>query len=447
LYSVDWSKCSGNDNDFVVLPVIPSSRFISFPTSVHAGNGWNGSYTAIVSVVLEDGSNHHLGNLKWVCFNDELEWDTHRYDLDEFELTAWATSNGFLGCGRGYLEGMWVGIPEAGVPSTIFDSWAGGSVGAGGSSAAAAAAASSPAGYGGGGYGDAGGGAGYGAAAMWGGGGGMGVMGGYGQQPAAAGGGSAGAGGSSAKLEMGIERVPTYLPIVDFISTFNPTKRCSDYILQDAAQVLTDVLHLDRVVAESGKIASSKLDAGVAQTLSLAPQEFLAVVVWTFDLSLLVVSTPEVAKKNFFYQLNTALQSRDAAKIDGRRGYLHFLMSGLAKLPAATCTVFRGIKRESFPVLDQHYTSGRKVHWSGFSSTSSSFDVARTFAGHEGVVLRISVQSGCILNECSAIPTEKEVLLLPNFQALVTKGIHTDESSGVRCIELCEITDAPSHVF
>jgi hypothetical protein len=55
---------------------------------------------------------------------------------------------------------------------------------------------------------------------------------------------------------------------------FNPSKFCSEYILQ--ASVIR-VIQLDRIVAESEKIAASKSGAGIAQQAALTSQELFAV--------------------------------------------------------------------------------------------------------------------------------------------------------------------------
>lgn len=370
----------GTGNDFMQLPVAVEHQFICFPSSVAYSKGWNGSYTAAISVTVEDGSRHALGQLKWMCFEDAGEWDIHRCQLDELELNTWAAAAGFReGEATGNWKCVWIQCPPAGfTPPSDLDS----------------------------------------------------TM-------------------INLRQSLGIERVPTYLPIIDFVTGFAPKKRCSLYVLEDAARVLPGVLSLERVVEECSKIAASKLEAGIGSTHGLEPQELFAIVLYSFDLSLIMaVDTEEASKGNFYYQLNLALQTRSPEQIKGLRGYLFFLWTALRKLECVDGELFRGIRRESLPVLEEYYNQGRHVHWSGMTSTSTSFNVARRFAGHEGVVLRIAVRSGRKLGECSAMGTvEHEILLMANFKAAVVKELYRDDSSGVRCIDLLELSDDSAHVF
>ena len=385
----------GTGDDFMQLPVAADHQVICFPSSVGQNHErwedfapkWNGSYTAAISVTVEDGSRHALGRLKWVCFDNQSEVCNNgiklggtRCMLDELELDAWAVTAGFREGAATYpWKCVWVQCPSTGfTPPSDLDR----------------------------------------------------TM-------------------INLRQSLGIERVPTYLPIIDFVTGFAPTKRCSLYVLEDAARVLPEVLSLKRVVEECSKITASKLEAGIGSTLGLEPQELFAIVLYSFDLSLIMaVDTLETSKRNFYYQLNLALQTRNPEKINGLRGYLFFLWTALRKLECVDGELFRGIRRESLPVLEEHYNQGRRVHWSGMTSTSASFDVARQFAGHEGVVLRIAARSGRQLGECSAMSTvEHEVLLMANFKAAVVKELYRDDNSGVRCIDLLELSDDSTHVF
>jgi hypothetical protein len=370
----------GTEDDYMQCPV-EADKVITFPPSPHR-RGWDGSYTAPISVVLDDGSRHALGYLKWVCFEDAVKDDCNRSHLDELELKAWAITAGFrVSAERVNAKVLLLQCPPSGFtpPSDT--------------------------------------------------------------------------GSTSAKIDLrqslGIELVPTYLPIMDFVTGFAPRKRCSQYVLQDAALVLPEVVALERVVEESAKVAASKLEMGIGDAYGLESQELFAIVLYSFDLSLIMnIDNPETAQRNFYYQLNLVLQTRNAKLLDGLRGYLFFLSSALQKLECVDCELYRGIRRESLPILEQHYKQGRRVHWSGMTSTSKSFNVARSFAGHEGVVLRIAARSGRRLGECSAMgEAEQEILLMPNFKAAVVKEIYRDTRSGVRCIDLVELANDATHVF
>jgi hypothetical protein len=71
--------------------------------------------------------------------------------------------------------------------------------------------------------------------------------------------------------------------------------------------------------------------------------------------------------------------------------------------------------RDGRDALSQHYSHGRPVHWSGFSSASPSRKVALNFAGAGGVLLRLILlpkdSRSRDIQRLSAISAENEVLL------------------------------------
>ena len=237
---------------------------------------------------------------------------------------------------------------------------------------------------------------------------------------------------------------PTYKPIADFITGFTPAKTCSQYLLDDAVEVMSGCPQLPLLVDECKKIAGSKVDAKVDALKYLAPQELFALVVWSFDLSMVDPSADYTS--NFYYQCNKILQDRDQ-KVAKLKGYLHFIFKGLQNMPNVKVDVFRGLKARSMPTIHKFYSQGQKVHWSGFSSTTTNFNVARNFAGHGGIVIKLKIVSGKILGSASALAREEEILLMPNFAAVVISDIYRDRGSGMQCIDLAEVTKAATHVF
>jgi hypothetical protein len=71
--------------------------------------------------------------------------------------------------------------------------------------------------------------------------------------------------------------------------------------------------------------------------------------------------------------------------------------------------------REGRDALSQHYSQGRPVHWSGFSSASPNRKVALNFAGAGGVLLRLVLlhkgSRSRDIHRLSAISSENEVIL------------------------------------
>ena len=68
----------------------------------------------------------------------------------------------------------------------------------------------------------------------------------------------------------------------------------------------------------------------------------------------------------------------------------------------------------------------RHVHWSGLTSVSTDRRQAENFASQEGpggVVFHVRARTGRAIFPYSAIPVEKEVILLPNFKAHVSEGL------------------------
>jgi len=102
---------------------------------------------------------------------------------------------------------------------------------------------------------------------------------------------------------------------------------------------------------------------------------------------------------------------------------LFFLVKGLQALPAEGLKVYyRGIPSSEFATIEEKYTSGMTIHWSGFTSASVDWDVALRFATKEGpggVVFKINALTARVIGELSALPREREVILLPNFKAVV----------------------------
>lgn len=370
------------------IRIAPSHQFVCFPSSPMSNCGWDGNYSAQVLVLLDGSSKqHNLGTIRFVCFNDSHEWDCVRCERDSFVLSSWAQKRGFLvGEKTGNPQCLWIICPRGGVSS-----------GDEGEEDYVDESIDS-----------------------------IGNM----------------------RVDDGDSFPPTYLPIVDFITGFQPAKTCSEYVLTDVAAALRDSVPLLReIVRQSSEITQSKVEMGVHASQSLSPSQLFAIVLYSFDIALIQPQLADRYDNNFYFRCNEALQTRDPLLIRAFSGYLYFLMSGLEALPKEVGVVYRGIKEHSMPIIRQYYQHGRKVHWSGFSSTSTSFRTARAMAGFGGIVLKIRARSGRKLGQASALPREEEVLLLPNFSAIVSSEIYRDPSTGVMVVELVETLNEATHVF
>ena len=127
---------------------------------------------------------------------------------------------------------------------------------------------------------------------------------------------------------------------------------------------------------------------------------------------------------NLFVQLNQTLRTRDPSKMMALRPYLYFLMSGLAALPDWKGTVFRGVPASSFSVVKENYSNGKDIHWSSFTSTTTSISRAKQFAhGKGGIIFFIHVLTGRDVSCYSAFKRENEILLGPNTRLVVTSDL------------------------
>eukprot|EP00927_Polykrikos_kofoidii_P039994 TRINITY_DN3426_c0_g2_i1.p1 TRINITY_DN3426_c0_g2~~TRINITY_DN3426_c0_g2_i1.p1 ORF type:complete len:886 (+),score=111.73 TRINITY_DN3426_c0_g2_i1:97-2754(+) len=239
----------------------------------------------------------------------------------------------------------------------------------------------------------------------------------------------------------------TYKPIAEFVDGFQPQKTCKEYVTQDCViACVNSAPFIQQTCEETARITSSYLQcpeiASALHKSDIQPMELFAVILYTFDLALIYPEGWDGDKKSCFYcELNGTLQSRDHVKLAHLKGYLHFLMKALRKLPAWKGSVYRGIDANGSAILGPNYSQGRKVHFSGLSSAAPDLEVARNFAGEDGVVLRMKIRNGRDIRQYSAIPNESEILLLPNIGLMVTEELHFDDDIGCNVIDLVEMQE------
>jgi hypothetical protein len=115
--------------------------------------------------------------------------------------------------------------------------------------------------------------------------------------------------------------------------------------------------------------------------------------------------------------------------------YLYYLLSALDKLPDIEAEVFRGVT-DPKGFVKQQYTPGTEIHWSSFSSSTTEEAVARKFARKEGVLFKIRVFNAKDISHYSIVNAEKELLLSPNINFLVSDT--STEPSGLLVVRLVQ---------
>jgi hypothetical protein len=135
--------------------------------------------------------------------------------------------------------------------------------------------------------------------------------------------------------------------------------------------------------------------------------------------------------------LNNILRAKDRRKLKPWFLYLKLFLTGLARLPSISRTIYRGIKQ----TLNHLYKEGETYVWWGFSSCTISVKVLKSedFCGQSGArtMFAIECNSGKDIRNHSFHQDEDEVLLLPARQLEVLACL--DAGNGLCIIQLKEI--------
>jgi len=97
-------------------------------------------------------------------------------------------------------------------------------------------------------------------------------------------------------------------------------------------------------------------------------------------------------------------------------------------------------------IIQQNYSLGAKIHWSGYSSTTNKLAKAKEFAGKTGVIMKISILNGKSIVNYSAFPIEDEILLSPNLKLFVSEELYQGDD-GYNYIDLIQEKIGPTFVF
>ena len=148
-------------------------------------------------------------------------------------------------------------------------------------------------------------------------------------------------------------------------------------------------------------------------------------------------------QSNVYRKFNSALRARAGPAFEAWAPYLWHLSQALEALPDVSTTVYRGMDAPNLV----EYQQSKRVHWSGFSSTSTSASVSTRppfYYGPPGVVFKLTVQNAKNIQPFSVFPNEAELLLSPNMEFVVTKELYEPTEGplrGCRVIEMQQIPD------
>jgi hypothetical protein len=249
-----------------------------------------------------------------------------------------------------------------------------------------------------------------------------------------------------------------YKPLVNFVDNPPPgeLRTCSAYVM-DACAVLPECKFVRESVEEVGRITASKLESpelgSMLRGANITGAMLFAIILYTFDLCM--ITTDYRREQCWYHALNVHLRERKADFLRVCHGYIYFLMTGLTRLApygeGHAAVLYRGIDSTGRERAIRDYHDGRRLHWSGFSSATPDLNVARNFAGPDGLILRIRLlkkgSQARDIRALSALQQENEVLLLPNFPTIVNEEAKFDPSLGVHVVDLKEMSKAGTSIF
>ena len=221
-----------------------------------------------------------------------------------------------------------------------------------------------------------------------------------------------------------------------------PTRPYLDELLNNA-QIAAACPRIRRIVDDvRTKAAELPFDDEAAPLIALIGSDdgLHSIVAYTHDLML-----PGGTKEgNLYYEMNQRLRDRTA----GGRAQLmetwgvcvHYTLKALEPLPDFEGVCYRGFPASDKADIIRQYLKRRPIQWGAFTSTTTSVEAARGFAGDGGVVIKIDVASGKDICALSFFATEAEVLLSPNHKFVVTSetGGAVDDA-GFTTIEMLQL--------
>jgi hypothetical protein len=111
----------------------------------------------------------------------------------------------------------------------------------------------------------------------------------------------------------------------------------------------------------------------------------------------------------FVTHLNQTLRSNNRRVLELWIPFLKLFVTALKKLPATTATVWRGVNNDAA----LKFVEGEVYTWWNITSCSLNINIARSFLDESGTLFTIETIHGRDISEFSAVPDEKEVILMP----------------------------------
>jgi hypothetical protein len=111
----------------------------------------------------------------------------------------------------------------------------------------------------------------------------------------------------------------------------------------------------------------------------------------------------------FFSKLNIALRDPNRQVL---KSWLHFLklfMTALEKLPSIQATIWRAVNYDA----TSKFVEGEAYTYWDLNSCSRNISIVQLFLGENGTLFTIETIHGKDISTFSAIPDEKEVILMP----------------------------------
>jgi len=148
-----------------------------------------------------------------------------------------------------------------------------------------------------------------------------------------------------------------------------------------------------------------------------------------------------------YRRLNGALRAHDLVELAPFLPFMKLLLRALYKLPLVRAKVYRGVKLN----LAETYNAiaGQWFSWWSFSSTTLELKVLETplFLGKEGDRTLFCIDAlGVDIAAFSAMPNEREVLMLPGVRLMVEPGINTEEDPDLWTFNIVATADAPPFI-
>ena len=155
----------------------------------------------------------------------------------------------------------------------------------------------------------------------------------------------------------------------------------------------------------------TRLCARVAVDPCVNPRRFFVFYLYTVDSAL-------------YKQSNQAMRTRQDLAF--WRPFIYYVMQEMDSLPTPKArTVYRGLAVPLRQATYAVYAPGATVKWPGLTSTSVSFDVARSFMekAPEALLCAIKIHTYEDVGPCSQYPEEEEMLIAPGCEFMVVKVI------------------------